>query len=158
MEGEVMKTTRLNSILQSSIITCALVLGSLAISQNAAAQESNGLADVNIPFAFQTANMALPAGHYRIDKTGTHLILLRGPDNKAEFVAMYNTSTTHASATGKLVFDRVGGNYYLREIWTANSTEGLECPKSRAEKASIVAKADLVPSTTEVAFNTVPAR
>jgi hypothetical protein len=153
-----MKNTRLNSILHSSLIACALTIGSFASTQSAAAQSPTGMADVNIPFAFQATNHTLPAGQYRIEKESDHLILLRGPAKNEAFVVMNDTTTLRAPNHGKLVFDRYGDKYYLRQIWTAGSSTGLECPKSRAEKESLQAQNKQAPETTELAFNTVSPR
>jgi hypothetical protein len=150
-----MKNTRLNSILHSSLIACALTIGSFALTQSAAAQSPSDMAEVNIPFAFQATNHILPAGQYRVVRESDHMILLRGPVNAAAFVLMHDTSTPRASKQGKLVFDRYGDRYYLRQIWTAGSNDGLECPKSRAEKESLQAQNKQAPETTELAFNTV---
>lgn len=148
-----MKNTRLNSILHSSLIACALTIGSLASTQSAAAQTPTDMAEVNIPFAFTATNHILPAGQYRVERESDHLILLRGPVDAA-FVLMHDTSTARASKQGKLVFDHYGDKYYLRQIWTAGSSDGLECPKSRAEKESLQARNKQAPETTELAFNT----
>jgi hypothetical protein len=154
-----MKNTRLTSILGSSLIACALTIGSLASTQSASAQgSSTPLAEVNIPFAFQTGLQTLPAGMYRIDRELDHVILLRGPGKTAGFVEMHDAVKSHASNHGTIVFDRYGDKYYLRQIWTAGSTDGLECPKSRAEKESLQAKNKQAPSSTELAFNLVPQR
>src|SRR5271170_5234914 len=82
----VMKNTRLTSILSSSFIACALTIGSLASTQSALAQSETPLAEVNIPFSFQTPNQTLPAGTYHIDRESGHLLLLRGPGNAGGFV------------------------------------------------------------------------
>jgi hypothetical protein len=150
-----MKNTRLNSILHSSLIACALTIGSFASTQSAAAQSPTDMAEVNIPFAFQTAtNHTLPAGQYRVVRESDHLILLRGPAKAAAFVTMNDAITLRAPNHGKLVFDHSGDKYYLRQIWTAGSSTGLECPKSRAEKESLLAQNKQAPETTELAFNT----
>jgi hypothetical protein len=144
------------SILGSSLITCALTIGSLASTQSASAQSSTPLAEVNIPFTFQTANQTLPAGMYRIDRESDHLIRLHGPGRAAGFVVMHDAIKSRAADHGTVVFDRYGDKYYLRQIWTAGSTDGLECPKSRAEKEALLAKNKQAPSSTELAFNSVP--
>jgi hypothetical protein len=153
-----MKNTRLTSILGSSLIACALTFGLLASTQSASAQSSTTLAEVNIPFAFQTGSQTLPAGMYRIDRESNHLILLRGPRQAAGFVTMHDAVKSHAPDHGTIVFDRYGDKYYLRQIWTAGDNVGLECPKSRAEKESMQAKNMQSPSSTELAFNSVPQR
>jgi hypothetical protein len=150
-----MKNTRLNSILSSSLIASALAIGSLASTQYASAQ-SETLAQVTIPFAFQTPNQALPAGTYRIVSESGHLIRLQGAGSVGGFLVTYDAIKTHAPDHGSVVFDRYGDKYYLRQIWTAGETTGLECSKSRAEKESMQASNMQAPSTVELALNTVP--
>ena len=151
-----MKNTRLTSILSSSLIASALAIGSLASTQSASAQGGTPIAEVTIPFAFQTSNQTMPAGTYRIDRESAYLILLRGPGQKASFVQMHNTVKLHAADHGYLVFDRSGDKYFLRQIWTAGNTDGLECPKSRAEKETLQANNKQRSSLTELAFNSIP--
>jgi hypothetical protein len=151
-----MKNTRPTSLLSSSLIACALMIGSLASAPSASAQDTTTLAVVNIPFAFQTERQTLPAGRYRIDRESGSLILLHGPDQTGGFVLMHAAAKTNASDHGTIVFDHSGDKYYLRQIWTAGSTSGLECPKSRAEKAALVAQNEQSASTVELAFNSAP--
>ena len=146
-----MKNTRLTSILNSSLIACALTIGSLASTQYASAQ-STTVAEVTIPFAFQTTNQTLPAGTYRIDRESGYLVRLQGPHSEGGFVIMHGTSKNRAADHGSLVFDRYGDKYYLHQIWTAGSTDGLECSKTRAEKESMQAKNNQAPSLIELAF------
>jgi len=157
-----MKTTRFITILRSSLIACALTIGTLASTQMAAAQSGDGLALANIPFTFQTGNAHMPAGEYKVIRESDHLILLRGPANKADFIVMNDKTSATAPTKGKLVFHRYGDKYYLREIWTAESSHGLECPKSRAEKVSqsesLNAQNQSAPSTVELAFEVAPQR
>ena len=150
-----MKNTRLTSILNSSLVVCALTIGTLASTQSASAQ-STPLAEVTIPFAFQTTTQTLPAGTYRIDRESPYLVRLQGPSNAGGFVMMHVAVKSHAADHGSLVFDRYGDKYFLRQIWTAGETGGLECPKSRAEKESLQAKNNQAPSSTELAFNSIP--
>jgi hypothetical protein len=149
-----MKSTRLTSILNSSIIACALALGTLASTEVASAQTP--LAEVTIPFAFQTPDQVLPAGTYRIDRESTHLILLRGPAKAAGFVQMHDAIKTNAPNHGYLVFDRYGDKYFLRQIWQAGSTDGYECSKSRAEKETLQANNKKTSESFELAFNAQP--
>jgi hypothetical protein len=150
-----MKNTRLTSILSSSVIVCALTIGSLASAPSASAQSRTTLV-VNIPFAFQTEKQILPAGMYHIERESGSIILLRGPGKAAGFVMMYGTSKTHPPDHGTIVFDRYGDKYFLRQVWTAANPNGLECPKSRAEKAALVAQDNQAPTTIELAVSTAP--
>jgi hypothetical protein len=147
-----MKNTRLTSILSSGLIACALMIGTLASTQSASAQDSTALAQVNIPFAFQTGAQTLPAGTYRIDRGSGYLVRLQGPGQAGGFLVMHVATKSHAADHGTIVFDRYGDKYFLRQIWTAGTTNGLECSKSRAEKESLQAQNNQAPSSTELAF------
>jgi hypothetical protein len=149
-----MKNTRLTSILSSSFIACALMIGSLASTPSASAQST--IAKVDIPFAFQTETQTLPAGTYRIDRESQHLIRLEGPGQTSGFVLMHDATKTKASDHGTLVFDRYGDKYFLRQIWTSGNPDGLECSKSHAEKVALVAQSKQTATSVELAFNAAP--
>jgi hypothetical protein len=151
-----MKNTRLTSILRSSFIVGALTIGSLASTQFASAQRATDLANVNIPFAFQTGHQTLPAGMYHIAREESNIVVFRGPGQASGLLVMNGAVKSHASNQGTIVFDRLGDKYYLRQIWTAGDTAGLECPKSRAEKEQLQAASVHAPSTTVLALNSVP--
>lgn len=153
-----MKSKRLTSILGSSLIACALTIGSLASTQSASAQSATALAEANIPFSFQMGTQTLPAGNYRIDRESVHLLLLRGPNQAAGFVTMNTAIASNAPKHGSMVFDHYGDKYYLRQIWTEGTTSGFECPKSRAEKQSVLATGKQAPNSVEVALNSAPKR
>jgi hypothetical protein len=152
-----MKNQRFNSILNSSLIACALTIGSLASAPHALAQ-STAMAEVTIPFTFQTDHQTFAAGTYRIDRESDHVVLLKGPGNSYGLIVMNDAVNLRLADHGKLVFDRYGDKYFLRQIWTAGTSIGLECPKSRAEKQTLEAKNKQAPDSTELAFNTVPSR
>jgi hypothetical protein len=150
-----MKNTQLTSILSSKLIACALTIGSLAMTQPASAQYSQTIAVVDIPFTFQTGLQTLPAGTYRIRHDTGSIVVLLGPGKASGYVLTNGATKLHPSDHGTLVFDHLGDKYFLRQIWTAGSTSGLECPMGRAEKQSIVAANKQVATSTQVAINTV---
>ncbi len=149
-----MKNTRFTSILSSGVIACALAFGSLMSTQAASAQST--IAQVTIPFAFQTTSQSLPAGTYRVNRESPNLILLVGPGKASGFLVMNAASMNKAPDHGMLVFDRTGDKYYLRQIWTAGNSTGLECPKGHAEKAALLATNNEAATTVELAFNSAP--
>jgi hypothetical protein len=153
-----MKNTRLTSILGSSLIACALSIGSLVATQSASAQTTS-VAEVNIPFAFHTPTQTLPAGLYRVDRSGQLLILKSADSKGAGFVLTHEVIKNQAPNHGYVVFERYGDTYYMEQIWTEGQNTGIECSKGRAEKESMLAKnTTTAPSTIELALNTVPAR
>lgn len=157
-----MKNSRLNSILGSTLIACALTFGTLASTQTAAAQSSSTVAEANIPFAFQAGNQQMPAGQYRIVRESTSLILLQGPSHADDFIVMHDATSLKVPSKGKIVFHRYGDKYFLSQIWTAGNPDGLESSKCQAEKAAMketrLAKNDSAPSQVEVALNVAPQR
>jgi hypothetical protein len=149
-----MKNTRFTSIL--SLIACALTIGSLASTQSALAQTSTPVAVVDIPFAFHTPNQTLPAGKYVLDRESASLLRLKGTGSTGGFVIIHDAIKNQAPSRGVAVFDRYGDTYYLRQVWTAGNSTGLECAKGKAEKESMQAKNMPAPSTVELALNSVP--
>lgn len=151
-----MKNTQLTSILGSSLIACALAIGSLASTQSALAQSSARLAKVNIPFAFQAGTKAMPAGTYQIDRASRNLIVLHGPGQAVAYVVTSDATKPQAPDHGNLLFARYGDTYFLREIWTAGNPIGWEFPKSRLEKETLQAQHKQAPGSMEVAINGEP--
>jgi hypothetical protein len=156
LSEEIMKTTRFNSILSSSLIVCALTIGSLASTRSAFAQESTALLRVDIPFAFQMAKQTLPAGVYQIDRRANDIIVLHGPDKASRFLMMHQATTLHPADHAAVVFERYGSKYFLHQVWTGGTTHGLESPKSRAESNALKAQNNQAPTSVELAFNTAP--
>jgi hypothetical protein len=148
-----MKNSKLTSILSSTLIAGALAIGSLASTPFAAAQSGETLAKVTIPFAFQSGDHQMPAGMYRIDRESQYLLVLHGPSNATGIVFMHPAIASETPTHGKVVFDRSGGKYFLRQIWKAGNNEGLECSKSRAEKETLQAQNKQAPSSVELALN-----
>jgi hypothetical protein len=153
-----MKNT-ITSILSSSVIACALTLGSIASTPFASAQSLTTTAEVNVPFAFQTATATLPAGKYHIVREGRNVIWLQGSSTGA-FALTHDAQASKTPDHGTVVFHRYGDKYYLYEIWTPGSSIGMECSKSRAEKESRsqLAKNADAPSSVELALNYAPQR
>jgi hypothetical protein len=153
-----MKNTRPNSILRSSLIACVLTIGSLASTQSASAQESTSLVRVDIPFAFQMANRTFPAGTYQIDREPHDLIRLLGPDKSSSFQVMFDAAKVQPADHAAVIFHHSGGKYFLRQIWTAGATYGLECPMSRTESNAEKAENKQAATSVEVAFNNAPVK
>jgi len=149
-----MKNTRISSIL--GLVACALTIGPLASTQSALAQSRTPVAVVDIPFAFHTPTQTLPAGSYRIDQESGSMLHLKGTGSTGGFVITHDAIKTQAPNRGVVVFERYGNKYYLRQVWTAGNTTGLECAKGKAEKESMQAKNMQAPSTVELALNSVP--
>jgi hypothetical protein len=115
------------------------------------------VADVNIPFAFQTASQTLPAGTYRLILESNDLMYLRGPGSTGGMVVTHTATKAAAPSHSVAVFARYGDKYYLRQVWTEGDPVGIEVSKGRAEKESrMQAKNAQTPSMIELALNPLP--
>jgi hypothetical protein len=120
-----------NSILHviKAFSACA-VLGVSSL----AAQSHNLVA--NVPFDFTVMNQHFAAGTYTVtSETSQSPILIRGRENGAAmFVLTLPATSGKTRADAKLVFDRFGSQYFLRNIWYAGTNEGQQLRISKAER------------------------
>lgn len=89
-----------------------------------------------IPFTFEANNQTLPAGQYMV-KAGPvpSVIELHCYDCRARiFVATNAVRSSDVIGEGKLVFQRYGNRYFLRQIWAVGTDTGREVPMSKAER------------------------
>jgi len=99
--------------------------------------------EAKIPFAFIVGKQVLPAGTYQVHSIGTNLVEI----GTRERPAMEKT-TTYADSNGlagvdKLVFNKYGDQYFLREVLCDSATIHLELPSSKLEKQLRIREARL---------------
>jgi hypothetical protein len=111
------------------------VLTAILLVPAARAQQKGVKADV--PFDFVVGNRAYPAGEYilkAVQNDGGGVIRI---ENVQEVSFAFITSNPCAKAVPstetKLVFHRMGGHYFLYQVWTAGNVTGREFPKGRVE-------------------------
>jgi hypothetical protein len=110
-----------------------IVAGTLA-STAAYAQNNQTMLAANVPFAFSIDSKAMPAGAYEVAKVGDRATLIETKDHRSQVIGIYQYAESNKSAETKLVFDKVGDHYFLRQIWSSNSGQGLQLPTSKLEK------------------------
>src|SRR5262249_7784564 len=111
-----------------------LGLGMLLAVSATQAQEARVKA--NIPFDFVVGNKVLPAGEYIVSPEGgtNQAIVIRAEEGDSFALATTHAcSASSASSSTKLVFQLMGGQYFLSQIWTAGYDQGRQLPKSRTE-------------------------
>ena len=92
----------------------------------------------DIPFGFTVRDTTLPAGEYTIKRSysaNPGIMQIRSADGKE--VLLFVVGSAEAAKTPdqtKLIFDRVGDQYFLSEIFEEGSSLGVGLPKSRAER------------------------
>ena len=110
------------------------VLAAVLLVPVARAQQTGVKADV--PFDFVVGNRAYPAGEYTLSAALTEGGVIR-IDNMNEVLTAFPQSNPCSKATRatetKLVFHRMGGHYFLYQMWTDGNLTGREFPKGRIE-------------------------
>jgi hypothetical protein len=88
----------------------------------------------NVPFDFSVAQKQLPAGAYEVREIGDRATVIASKDGNAKVLSIYASAGESKADQTKLVFDKVGGHYFLREIWTSARSQGMAVPESKLEK------------------------
>ena len=115
------------------LLTLLLVL--TTISTSAQSQRSGVL---NIPFSFTVGEKTLPAGEYTVEpnrKDYDKVWLVQSKDNHTSVLVI--TMSVRAKETQeqtKLVFHRLGEQYFLSQIWTPGGSTGRELTMPGAER------------------------
>ncbi len=95
------------------------------------------LAGAKIPFSFEVGKTTLPAGTYVIEKIGppglAYLIKSTDGTQACFFSAVGAEPKNSESTEWKLVFDRVGNENFLRDVWLGPEENGLVLSKSKHE-------------------------
>ena len=110
------------------------VLAAILLVPVARAQQNGVKADV--PFDFVVGNRAYPAGEYILKAAlsdGGVIRIENLNEVSAAFTSSNPCSKVTPSAETKLVFHRMGGHYFLYQMWTAGNLTGREFPKGRIE-------------------------
>ena len=118
----------------SAIAICALA--SLVAAGSAVAQ--GHAVKATVPFDFAVGNSRLPAGTYTIttvDSPSSTGLAIRSDSGKVT-VLINAYADGKQSKNSKLVFDKYGDQYFMREILCSNADMNVELPVSKAEKQS----------------------
>jgi hypothetical protein len=116
----------------------AIAIAALASLVTAGSAVAQGQAvKATVPFDFAVGNSHLPAGTYTIssaDSRSSNGLMIRSDSGKITVLTTAYAADGKQSNTGKLVFDKYGDHYFMREILCSNVDMNLELPVSKAEK------------------------
>jgi hypothetical protein len=102
---------------------------------NVASAYAQSFAKADVPFAFNVGQKQLPAGTYEVKVEGraSDTIMIRNMETgeSALSVAAYENPR---STEGKLVFNHVGNEYFLSEVWRESGSQGKRIPISKRER------------------------
>lgn len=89
---------------------------------------------VNVPFSFDLGDKHFTPGAYTVSTPMSDVVELSNGSN-AGLVLGSDQQGSRPAETSKIVFNRYGNRYFLRQIWfRANESFYLECPESKSEK------------------------
>ncbi len=116
---------------RSLIRILPLVVMIVLISATSVYAQSFVKADV--PFAFKLGTAQLPAGTYEVKVEEQNTIMIRNGQTSAAAMSIARRESPR-NTNPKLVFHRVGSQYFLAEIWRSAGTSGMIVPTSQQEK------------------------
>jgi hypothetical protein len=87
----------------------------------------------NVPFNFAIDNRIYPAGEYLFRIRGQVINVTNSEQAKTEITLSNACESVAPSADTKLIFHRMGGYYFLRQVWVEGFSQGRELPRSRTE-------------------------
>ena len=98
-----------------------------------------GRIEADVPFAFIVKDTSLPAGKYmltRLDQTNPQVLEIRSA-NGGKAVVMFeaeNAQIAQIPRNPELVFNKVGEQYFLSQIWADDTDIGYQLPMTKAEE------------------------
>ena len=115
------------------ITILSLVVMSMMFDATGAYAQSFAKADV--PFAFNVGAAQLPAGTYEIKTLSQdgNQIMIQNSKTNASAVSIARRDGSR-NTESKLVFDRIGNQYFLSEVWRDSSRGGMIVPTSKHEQ------------------------
>jgi hypothetical protein len=94
---------------------------------------------VKIPYEFVVAGQVLPAGTYRVDRASDkseRVLVLSSFENHASIVVFPTQAEVSKSEQSSVSFEQVGGQYFLREIRTADHLFTVRVSRSEIMQAA----------------------
>lgn len=124
------------------------VLASLVAVGNTSAQDH--AARATVPFGFFVGSTWVPAGTYTItsDSRSPNVVTIRNGDSKVSLISLGQTDAK-PSPSNRLVFNKYGDQYFLREIQCSVCGMSVAFPGSKRERRAQALEAS-VPAPTEV--------
>ena len=120
-----------------SLLFLVLGLSLLAIAGGTARGQVVDSIEADIPFGFTVRHTALPAGHYTIKRLGATpgVMEIRGDDYQRPVIFFVeNAQASKEPKKTELIFDRIGDQYFLSEVFEEGNTAGVEVPQTRSER------------------------
>ena len=126
-------------IITKLFLSLCLVLGLGATLTSNAQIESDASIRANIPHSFVVHNKTLPPGTYTITvpdvSSDLNVMEIRSVNDKV--AVLFNTEPINAvriARHSELVFEKIGDNYFLSQVFLKGDEGGNQLPKSKKER------------------------
>jgi hypothetical protein len=98
-----------------------------------------GTIEADVPFAFIVGEKTFPAGKYTVKRADdTNPGVLEIGNNNGRGTIFFEVETAQAKENPrqtKLIFDKIGDQYFLAEIWASDTIVGYRLRKTNAERS-----------------------
>jgi hypothetical protein len=133
------------------ILITTLLVAAVSVSVHA---QQRQLLTVTVPFAFTAENSSLPAGTYTVSTLPPYnMIRVQSADGqKVAMIPAIPSPTSAESERTKLVFDRIGNQYFLSQVWEQGSNLRRDLRSGKLAQ-ELVSGGWRVQSTTVLASN-----
>ena len=109
-----------------------IAFASFAAAGSALAQDR--AAQATVPFDFTVGNKLLPPGTYIITPQDYGVIMIQNPRRNITVLTTTTFDSREPRSGGKLVFNKYGDQYFLREVLCASASLSVDLPQSKQEK------------------------
>lgn len=111
-----------------------VLLGLSVLLMAAAAQAQQTKVQANVPFDFVVGDRTYPAGEYSLRSvTNDGAVIQLTNDVDARNVNSNSCRNATLATQTKLVFRKMGDEYFLYQVWTEGNLSGREFPRSDME-------------------------
>ena len=139
-----------------TMIAMMILAGFVAMSSAKAQTSASRQLIANIPFEFSVGDKAMPAGDYTVRQinpaSDRPVLQLRSKDGSASAMVQMTSVLGETQESARLVFHRYGDRYFFARAWTTGDSEGLEVPRSRAERGMVERLAGIAPGNESIAL------
>ena len=120
--------------MKNQVRSYVLTLGISALLGSALLAGDYNIEKARIPFGFHLNETALPAGDYVVKEIGAlGTLQIRDEQTGKSIMVMTQSQTTGKNDAPRLVFHRIGDQYFLSQVWMWGSG-GLNLHKGKLER------------------------
>lgn len=87
-----------------------------------------------MPFDFTVGNKSLPSGTYTVSPVFSTAYAIQNWDHNTSAVSTVSPDSSQAYGSAKLVFDKIGKQYFLRKVIGGSHWQNVSLPLSKAEQ------------------------